>query len=79
LVEPAVLFLAKTVADLKNSITSSGEEPFHAQLGRGMEETVFAGEGDEVGFRNEDRQTQGSVDLYIVAFEEKPANGLQQL
>jgi hypothetical protein len=43
-----------------------------------MKVTIFTGEGDEVGFRDEIRETQRSVDLDVVAFEKKPTNGLQQ-
>ena len=77
--QPALFFLAKTMTNLEDAITPPGQKSLHAQLRRSLQEAAFASKGNEIGFGNQNRQTEGGVDLNIVQVEKKGTDGLQQI
>lgn len=79
LMQPPVLLLAETMANLKYAGAPPGEKPFHAQFRRSVQITTFAGERNQIGFGNQDRQPQGGIDFNVVAFEKKRTDSLQQV
>jgi hypothetical protein len=71
LMQTTVLFLTETVTNLKNALASPGKQAFHAHFWRSVQDALFTGKRDDIGFGDENGKANGGIDFDIGSLHKK--------